>query len=202
MKFKQLCDSVANLTNRPDFVGEIKLAVQHSTLKLHSLDFFPKDREILTYQFSNANSPAIDLSGIARLRRVKTVYAQQQNSAPQALQELQFSDLIDFGGKHKTGYVLNKNVLTVHLRNVTALMLEAYVLPDVSPENYSSWIADLYPFAIIHNAVAMVYADLGDIQQSQRYQLLVGDLTNPRGLARPGTHIHTILAEQLYSYEP
>jgi hypothetical protein len=69
MNFTELCNRVYTITNRPDLEDETKQAVYASTLKMHSLDFFPRDRwQSLAVFDEAAYIQELDTTSIPRFR--------------------------------------------------------------------------------------------------------------------------------------
>lgn len=76
--FNGLCNKVATVTNRSDMLsiseggtGEIPLAVQASTLKMHTMEYFFRDIQTAQFKFdAAAYLQVLDLVGIPRYRNL------------------------------------------------------------------------------------------------------------------------------------
>jgi hypothetical protein len=195
MTLDELVSSVATITNRPELSAEMLIAVQRATLKMHTIDFFPKDIQILSFPSAPLTNIVVDLPKTARVRKVKAVVGQTPFGRSIQLRSIGFKDFVGFGGAKKDGFFVQGSRISIVSREPISNALVAYYeFPDTSRETYSSWIADLYPFAIIDDACASIYAQLGDLQQAEQFNRRVGDKSN----LVTGCHLHTILAEQLY----
>lgn len=197
MTFQELVDAVVNLTNRPELVEETKHAVQRSTLKMHTIDFFPKDLTVETFTV-NAAFGDISLAHIPRIRKIHKVLAQSLSGKFEVLQPLQIDKMLGFGAHSIVGYFMAGNKMSFRCREtVYNIQIALYQLPDVQPKTFKSWIADLYPYAIIDDACASILTDTGNLDIAARFLARVGTKDSDVLSA----HVPTILAEQLYQYE-
>lgn len=195
MKFTELVNTVANLTNRPELQEEIKNAVMRSTLKMHAIDFFPRDLKVQSFVVNSAKGE-IDISqAFKNFRKINKVVGQTLQEKLIELKPLSFNDIIGFNSATKIGYFFSGNKIVYKSRELLySIFISAFTFPEVSEHKYDSWIADLYPYAIIDDACASVYEHLGDIDAANRFLAKVGSKDSDNLSA----HIPTILAEQLY----
>lgn len=197
MNFEELVKAVINVTNRPDLVAETIEAIKRSTIKMHTVDFFPRDLQQITYPV-NAAQGQISLEGFTRLRKILKIIGHTSSGRFYDLKPLSFSDVQTFGGATKLGYFQAGSAISFRaFEKLNTLTIAAYVLPDTSKENYNSWIAELYPYAIIDDAAASIMMDLGNTTAAQALLSRVGTKNSDNMSA----HIPTILAEQLYAHE-
>ena len=47
------------------------------------------------------------------------------------------------------------------------MLMGVYVSPDVTSLNYNSWVADNFPYLIIHDAAAKVFQSIGNLEQAK-----------------------------------
>lgn len=173
-----LCDDVYTLTKRPDLVAETKLAVRQATLKMHHLDYFPKDLHETGIQFSSAdNIQSLAYKSIVpRWRALR--YLRKYDGAPSI-----FFTVLD-PTETLDRYAVNREDICylageqIEIRSSTALqyaLLGCYVHPDVTEAGYSSWIADEFPFAIISEAAAFILNSIGWDEQAQRMKQMAAE---------------------------
>jgi len=179
-----LIDDVFLLTNRPDLVGETTLAVRNATLKAHSLDFFPKDLFETGVQFDYPQSQqTLEYKTLVpRWRALKYIRTYVPDSTgggcPGPMLEVVTPDsLIDSYGRHRPNvcYVAGLNL---QIRTTTAqqyYLLGCYVYPDVTTDNYSSWIADEQPSLIQYEAAATIFKSIGFDEQEAAYRRMLLD---------------------------
>ena len=183
--FTDLVDSVFTLTNRPDLVSETKLAVRSATLKAHGSDYYYKDlRETgIQFDFSLPQQSLEYKTLIANWRSLKYIRpyfydTNQQNGRPgDFLTVLTPGEVLDSYSiaKENVCYVAG---LELQIRTRTAtqfFLLGYYAYPNVTEDNYSSWIADEAQMAIVYEAASIVFKTIGFDEQSAIYKQLVSD---------------------------
>lgn len=180
-----LVADVYSLTNRPDLVGETALAVRNATLKAHNSDFYYKDivETGIQFDFSLAQQAIEYKTLIPRWRALKYLrkYIPATTGiggcAGDFLEVVTPDQLLD-------NYNINKNNVCyvagseLQIRASEAqqyYLLGAYIHPDVTPDNYSSWIADEQSAAIVYAAAAIIFKTIGYDEQASAYQSLVAE---------------------------
>lgn len=191
MTYQEIFDSVANLTNRPDLVAEITTAIQAATLRMHQLDYYERDvaeaKLILT---GSEYIHQIDVRGVfARYRNLKYLrkwdptgqdpFTQQTTGAAGAFFTILDADqILDGYGieKPNVAYVAG-SILNIRSNTIINQILAGwYQSPRVTPvAQYSSWIADTVPFAIIFDAASLVFQTLAQQEQSRKFDALVAE---------------------------
>ena len=192
MKFQTLVNEVVTLTNHPELADEIAIAIRAATLSLHQLDLFSKDKRetLVTIKKSCCTSNAIDLSLIPNLRSIHTI---AKYCVKTCRIGCEIPKRIHIGQHIKEFWTTSGQSLEIKTTSCQRdFYLEYYANPQVIPaEDYSSWIADLYPQAILDLACAKIYRLLRDPTTSQMYERSIGSR------AIPGSYAHTIIADQL-----
>lgn len=172
MNFTELLNAVYSITARPDLVDLTKLAVKAATLKAHKTDFYTKDIYETSLQFTTLDYVhSLDyISQIPNYRALKYIrkYDQSTGKAGDFFTALTTEEILDEFGRERTDicYVAGRVIEMKSSTEFDTVFLGCYVLPVVTESNFASWIADLYPFAIVHEAARFVFASIG--QQDQK----------------------------------
>lgn len=179
-----LVAAVITLTNRPDLVGATTLAVKNATLKAHNTDFYYKDIFETGVQFDiSLTQQSLEYKTlIPRWRAVKYVRKYLVNPdgtgiAGDFLNIVTPEDVIDSyqTDRENVFYVAG---LELQIRSIDAqqyYLLGCYVRPDITDDNYSSWIADEQPMAIVYEAAAIIFKTIGFDEQLAAYKQMVAD---------------------------
>lgn len=181
--FSDLVADVYALTNRPDLVSETALAVRAATLKAHHTDFYYKDLFETGISFTSAeyiqSLPYKDLIPLWRSPKyIRKVDASTTPPTPKKfLQLLAAEDALDSYGisKEDVYYIAGTNI---QMRSVTKeqyYVVGCYVHPNVTPDKYSSWVADEHPYAIVYEAVAIIFKTIGYDEQVKVYRDMVNE---------------------------
>lgn len=190
--FRNLVRDVITVTNRPNFLAETELAIRQACLSYHHLDFFWRDK---VTGIINATSTALgrvkaELTDFERMRAVAEIapYFPDDESCGKPLKQL-----TKLGEKQTDYWLTTHRELIIHSSSPTKMFqLTYYENPKLLPENeFSSWIAELYPTAVVDSACARVFDMAGNSTQADRYRAKVGNRN------QPGSHSATIIAEQL-----
>lgn len=165
-----LMTDVFTITNRPDLIAETKLAVKQATLKMHHVDYFPKD----LFETGISWNPADYVQSLAykniipRWRTFKYLRKYQDSRPGDFFQLLGVEETLD-------RYAINKDNICyiagdqLEIRSSTQdnyMLIGCYLHPDITDEGYSSWIADEHPFAIVFDAAATVFKMIGFDEQA------------------------------------
>jgi hypothetical protein len=183
MTFADLLTEVYFLTNRPDLVNETKSAVKAATLKLHQTDFYSKDIAELYIDLGSATDTYIYsfdyISAVSNFRAIK--YIRKLNITTGEPEK--FFDIITPEETLDSYNVTRTDVCYVagrvlEIRSSTTfnkMILGVYVFPIAVESGYSSWIAELYPYAIIFEATRIIFKTIGYDEQSSAYRELVAE---------------------------
>ena len=172
-----IISEVVQLTKRPDLETTlIPTAIKKATLKEHAADDYPRDfRSVTLATGSTELKFSVDISSALRLRRIHLVQEYNIN-ANAHIDTIRFEkqpvdNIFDnynaeiYNYYYQVGMVLNLRAI----RAVEQLQLFYYQYPDVYTD-YSSWIADVYPFAIIEAAASEVFKSTGKDDEAATYR--------------------------------
>lgn len=195
MTFNELLTEVYALTNRPDLVAESKAAIKAATIKAHQSDYYAKDLYETGIQFDESNLrqsldyPSI-ITNYRTLSYVRRV-VDENDADGQPFTVVTPAELMDSYGYNRTdiAYVAGR---VLELRSsvaFTKILLGCYVTPIVTEAAYSSWVAELQPYAIIYEACRVIFTTIGYQEQSASYRALVTeehDMLKMLGIADVG----------------
>ena len=177
--FASLVADVMSLTNRPDLVAETNLAVKAATIKAHQSDDYIKDFQEFSIQFSTSDYyQNLDYKNVIPLWR-KPRYIRKYDAVGSApadfLKYVEPEKVIDSYGSDRLDifYVAGSNLQIRSSTKLQYILVGAYLNPTVTALGYSSWIADDHPFAIIYEAVAIIFKTVGYDEQVAAYRQLV-----------------------------
>ena len=165
-----LMTDVFTITNRPDLIAETKLAVKQATLKMHHVDYFPKD----LFETGISWNPADYVQSLAykniipRWRTFKYLRKYQDSRPGDFFQLLGVEETLDRYAINKDNicYIAGDQLEIRSSTQDTYMLIGCYLHPDITDESYSSWIADEHPFAIVFDAAATVFKMIGFDEQA------------------------------------
>lgn len=184
MTLNEIIQEVYNLTNRPDLVAETKSAVKAATIKAHASDFYSKDIFETGVQFDAATMrQSWDYpSTIPNFRNLNyiRIVADEYDTVGIELEVVAVSELYDAWGVQRSNiaYVAGR---VLEIRAAAAfdkMLVGCYVTPVVTDAAYISWVAELQPYAIIHEACRVIFKTIGYDEQSAAYNQLVAEEYN------------------------
>jgi hypothetical protein len=216
MTFEEMLDTLYEITTRPDLVAESTSALRSATLKAHTSDFYSRD---LTEQELAFEEPAyiqcMDLytvfcnyRALKYIRRFdknddnfgkgpstggKDTYYHGHGQHNQFFEIVTPDELLDSYHRERVniGYMAGRNLNLRANVEFTYALMGAYMFPIVTPtDKYSSWIAQLHPYAIINEAARVIFKMIGYDEQSVQYNTLVAEeyaLLRMTGLADVGS---------------
>lgn len=169
-----LISDVTTITNRPDLSAETKLAVKQATLKMHQLDFFPKDLFETGLSWNPAGFlQSLDYKTIAPRFRALSYLRKYSDGVPGT-----FFTLLS-PTESLDRYCINKENVCylagdmLEIRSGTEdryMLFGCYLNPDVTDDGFSSWIANEHPYAIILDAASKVFKMIGFDEQAAYYK--------------------------------
>lgn len=177
MNFTELVEEVYSITNRPDMVNLTESQVRAATLKVHQKDFFYRDIREVGVEFEEpAHITSFRPADVVPRYR-KPAYLREWlydgtsntlGKGGRKFEVVQTHNAQDMYGFFKQDvYYLAGDVLQIRSsRPISHVLFGAFVLPDITPQGYSSWIADEYPYAIIHGAARAVFKAIGASEQA------------------------------------
>lgn len=181
MNFSELLQEVYDLTKRPDLVAETTLAIKSATLKAHMSDFYSKDIHETRITTDTADYiHGIDyISIISNFRSLKYLRKYDLVTATPGdfINVIEPEEVLDSYGVELTDvcYIAGRVLEVKSSTQIDNMLLGCYVLPIVTTSGYSSWIANLYPYAIIMEAARVVFKAIGYDEQSAAFERLVAE---------------------------
>lgn len=181
MNFTELLNEVYSLTNRPDLTSLSISAIKAATLKMHQTDFYSKD--IAELQITLGSSAkyiySFDyISAVPNLRALKYVRKLDSTGAPaEFFHVITPEEVVDSYNVVRADvcYVAGRILEIRSSTTFTKMILAAYVSPIVVETSYSSWIADLYPYAIVFEAARIIFKATGFDEQSSAFERLIAE---------------------------
>lgn len=178
MNYAELQTEVYALTNRPDLVAETKTAIKAATLKAHQSDFYSKDlHETQITADAAAYVHGIDyISLVSNFRALKYLrkYTPADTSVGAFLEIVEPEEILDSYGRDRTdiAYVAGRVLEIKSSTEITSMIMGCYVFPIITDSNYASWVAQLYPYAIVYEAARVLFKTIGYDEQAAAYERL------------------------------
>lgn len=180
MTFTELVAEVYTHTKRSDLVTLTKTAVRAATLKAHQTDFYSKDIYEVGVDLTNSLARhSIDyitlISNFRALKYIRRVDSLTDDTSTDFFRIVPPDLLVDAYGEFVTdaAYIAGRSL---ELRGDVAfqfIILGAYVNPIATEANYSSWVALLYPDAIIMEAARVIFRAIGKKEEEASFNVLV-----------------------------
>lgn len=199
MTYQELIDGVITNTNRPELMKETEQAIRRSTLKMHALEYFHADISEGALTIQPTLTPRIETSQLGpNFRKLHSIHP-FNNGYPSAksLSKLQLDSVFDKAVGKQGYYTLGGTINIKANAAISKLLIRFYTTPLVAADNYNSWIASSFPYAIIDDATAAVLASVGNIEKANRFAVFVGSK-----LPKPSGHILDILANSPFGDDP
>jgi hypothetical protein len=187
MTFDELLEEIYLITNRRDLVAESKSALKRSTLKGHKTDFYPKDIFEEGIQFPDSKylqsfDPYTTWSNFRSWKYFKRVDLNQLPSpsgeyVSVPIEILTVDETLDSYGcaKADIAYEAGRMLEIRSSVDFTKAIVGCYLLPIVVEDNYNSWLAEQYPYFIIHESARLIFASIGKIEESRAQAGLVAE---------------------------
>lgn len=172
-------------TKRPDLVEASISAVKAATLKAHTSDFFARDLREESIRFvSSATQQEFDYKVLfPRWRKIKYAYTFDSitSARGKAIVPITPEEMFDEFQRVRVNvlYEAGQSLEFLFDSPQQFVTLGFYEYPDVSATNYSSWIADEYIMAIVDEAVATVFRDIGFSEQAAAVRRDVREIHYP-----------------------
>lgn len=175
MNFTEILTEIYNITSRPDLVDLTKTAVKAATLKAHQTDFYSKDIYELSLQFTEKKfihsldyiSKIPNYRALKYMRNYDTVSSEPGKFftviTPEEVLDKYNRELLDIC------YVAGRVIEIRSSIEFDTILVGCYVLPNVVEAEYSSWIAELYPYVIVHEAARFVFGSIA-LQAESKFQ--------------------------------
>jgi len=177
----ELITEVYNLTNRPDIIAETAAAVRAATLKAHHSDFFSKDMYEVPITFEEAAYiHTLDYISVLPNYRALNYLRKFDEASDEPMEFITIitpTEVLDSYNVRRLdiAYVAGRAIEIRSSTEFSKLLMGAYVSPVISSTDYSSWVADLYPYAIVFEAARVVFKTIGYDEQSAQFERLVAE---------------------------
>lgn len=191
MDISEIQANVDLLTNRPDMIGRRDLKIQETTIRLHSMDMWQRDMVERLLIFATSDPiQVVNLSGLPRFRLFRYVRkydpsginpltGQNTGAAGDFFEDREPDGILNqdrYGDADDNLYYISGGAggtqdAVAQFRSFAAFqyLLVAYQQnPIVSPiASYSSWLANLYPYAIITIAARSLLMSTGQTEAAK-----------------------------------
>lgn len=181
MTFDELLEEVFILTDRRDLVNQTKSAVRAATLKAHKSDFYSKDIfetgvEFDTVEFRQSLDYVSLLSNFRAFKYLRRVEDENDDEGT-FFEILTPEETLDSYGINRAdiAYVAGRVLEIRSSVEFSKCLLGAYVLPIVREVDYTSWVAEQFPFSIIYEAARVLFKSIGYDEQSAAFTGLVAE---------------------------
>lgn len=183
MTYDELVTAVYDITNRPDLIAETASAIRAATLKAHHTDFYSRDIYEQTVQFDTlCYHQSFDLYMVASNYRAISYFRPIDSCTEEAVgpyvEIITPEEIFDAYGCNRAGvaYVAGRMLEIRHSVDFDKALYGYYVNPIVTPvECYASWIAHVQPYAIINEAIRVMFKMIGYDEQAAMYNRLVAE---------------------------
>ncbi len=182
MTLTELIAEVYIITNRPDLVVMTTARVKAATLKAHQSDFYNKDIHEGGIAFISAEfRQSVDLLTLFpnyRSMRYIRKAEDKDDDTGVFFGLIETDEILDSYGLNRTdiAYVAGR---VLEIRSSTEFqfaLLATYLLPIVTDAAFASWVADMHPYAIIHEAARGVFASTGKRDEAADQRALTAEI--------------------------
>lgn len=178
MNLTELQSEVYTQTNLPRLVNETLAAIRSATLKVHQRDYFYRDLKevaidlgtedyVQSFEYRNLSPRWRALKYIRRALADGSVVAPSLD----VISPENFMDSYNIA-RTNVAYVAGDYLQIKCAEKLRYAVLGFYQNPAITTVGYSSWIAEDHPYAIIHEAAAIIFASVGDDTQARNQKLL------------------------------
>lgn len=181
-RYDAIKDAVVTLTNRPDYVDEIALAIRNATLSVHLCDHFPRD-VVSTSVPASTSSFSQQLDTLALFARFRDVSAIALRNADGEQILTPPIELVEIGDLYEPGYpgVRKQNIawLAGSIINIYSSLasygcyVDWFQSPSLDRDSYNSWIADSFPDPIVWYASMIVWNRSGNEKKSSEARTML-----------------------------
>lgn len=174
MNFAELEQEVQLWAKRPELATQVKAAIRASTLKLHQSRYWHRDLVELTIAFDSPRyiQSFIPKEVVPLYRKPKYLrwFSGIDGDEPgDFYTKCDLDNILDGYGYEKSNiWYLSGNMMqiksTVELHYA---LFGCYQSPKLLPEEqFTSWIAEDYPYAIVHEATRLIFKSIGRDEQA------------------------------------
>lgn len=169
------------VTNRPDLVAETLTALKAATLKMHHSDFYPKDIfetgiEFATSDFYQTFEVKVPIP-LYRAHKYSRYYDAVGQVAGKKFEFISPEKVIDGYSVERVDILYPAGVNLQYKGSIEFqyILFGCYVHPNVADTTYASWIADEHPYAIVFEAVRVLFGGVGLQEQAIMYEKFVSE---------------------------
>ena len=181
MNLTELQDEVIGITGRPDLSDRILSAIRNSTLKAHRSDFYTKDKILTVFDTGDESyeKQVSTLVGFVRFRKLSfaRIYDNSAQTYGPQFDPIDPENMDEEDGIPKP-YICFEAGDHYIFRSKTKFQY-IYVCyfqdPIITTDGFASWIAIHNPWAIIHEAAAQVFRQIGQIDKFKAQRDLASD---------------------------
>lgn len=186
--YDSMVQDVITLTARPDLEAEVELAMRTATNSAHLTDAYARDYQMLPVQLPNASyQTSLDIPTLfPRLRGLASIQPLDVNNLPiqspgNSIEVIELGDIYDdFGAvKNNVAYLAGDKLNIRSSVNSNGYLIGWFSAPNTRRENYSSWIAQLYPDVILYWAASIVLDTNGNEAKAAKYMKMTVELHIP-----------------------
>lgn len=170
MRFDDICAEVAKRSDTLGATDIIKRYVAQATLQVHAHDDWALDADEFTFLIDATmgtvfNYPTSNITKFRKVNRVYPIDAQGNEMLNYPIERVDPTSLLDYNNLPRMGYVPIRETLQFRqCSNLYGIKIFYQRYPDVgiTNETYNSWIAELYPYAIIDAATQNMQNNSGN----------------------------------------
>lgn len=186
MNFTELVAEVQIIVKRPDLADRIQSAVRAATEKLHSLDFWYRDIVEVPVQFDREFyiqnfDPRQVIPKFRKTKYIRIWLGDATGRPGKFLDPIQIEEAIDGYGYTKTDvfYMAGQLMQIRTSCGILRILFGAYKFPTVTPiDQYSSWIAEDYPWGIVYEAARTVFRSISMDEAAGQYERLTAEIVS------------------------
>lgn len=187
--FDGMVADVISITNRPDLSDETALAVRTATVNCHLSDAYARDVQVSSIQLpAPVYATGLDISALfPKLRGLSLIQAMDVNYQPievtpeSRMKVIELSDVYDSYGalRNNIAYIAGNQINIRSLVNSYGFFVTWFNLPEVKRDTYNSWIASIYPDAILYWAASIVLDTNGNEAKAAKLMRLTQEVNIP-----------------------
>jgi len=164
-----LVTNVTALTKRNGIDGITKHAIRTAIRQAHSLDFFRGDLSTGSLSYTASTTPTYDIANftasLPRCRALDTVMGYDVTNTPvESFEYRDTDDLYDSDNIRRPSVytVIGSTMRIAPLKPTGIIKVTFFQLPDLSDDNFASWIVEKYQYEIEAWAAQIVHARVGN----------------------------------------
>jgi len=187
--FDAMVADVITLTARPDLDAETALAVRTATNNAHLSDAYARDCRTVSVQLplttyvTQLDIPTLfpRMRGLNRVQLLDQYYVPITLSTDEQLRIIELGDLYDsFGSlRDNVAYLAGEKLNIRTFLQGYGFLVTYFLAPNVRRDVYDSWIAQLYPDAILYWAASIVLDTNGNEAKAAKYMAMTQQVHIP-----------------------